>query len=343
MVSAYILAIRNRSGCEVLLAQCNVIDYRRTLGGEDGALHIYDHPGEYILPGGVVAGPGEAAPRGALRPVGDARPDEVVAGAALQRFCELTRTPAPRAARLRKLYETEGVSSFWVLAAEENPWLTLADDQEALRLNNYFRERDAAVYEDAAAGGRLASSWPTAAYGELHALLWTPPAKAAELLSPRGWLSLWQEEQYKRVRRVLPAYRNYNLQQVLNDRRAPSAVCADALQHLVRNPLVTSIQVYKDYKRLSPILTEGVGQIVNAHGEVRLQGRGLRFSEEPLLGASYFVVASNGPDEVVMLRTMLYAGRDEHGTATFVGKVAADDADDADEPRDAQYDSSAEE
>lgn len=337
MASAYILAIRNRSGCEVLLAQRNVIDYRRTLRGDDGALHIYDHPGEHALPGGAVHA-GQSQTRGALRPVGEAGADDYVAAAALQRFCEMTLMPAPRMARLRKLYESGG-ASFWVLAVEENPWLTLADDQEALRLNSYFRERDAAVYVDDAAGGRLASGWPADAYGELHALHWTSPAKAAELVSARGWLSKWQEEQFALVRRALPAYRNYSLQQVLSDRRMPSPVSEDALDHLVRNPLVTSIQVYKDYKRLSPILTEGVGQIVNAHGEVRLSGRGLRFSERPQLGASYFVVASNGPDDVVMLRTMLYAGHDEDGTHTFVGKAAAADAD---EPPDTQYDPSAE-
>jgi hypothetical protein len=321
MASAYILAIRNHNGCEVLLAQKNVIDFRRTLPADNTTLRIYDYPGEYVLPGGEI------------------REGENPARTALRHFCELMQVAPPRVATLQSFYEIEGQAYFWLLSAEDNPWLSLWSNHEIQRLNNYYKERDGAVYIDDATG-RLASGWPSENYGELHALLWTSASRAAELLSPRGWLSKWQEEQYDLVRRAMPAYRNYSLFQIHNNRRMPSAECEDVLRYLNQNPLVMTVQVYKDYQRLSPMLTEGVGQIINSHGEVRLNGRDLKFAVEPLLGNSYFVVASNGAEVVMMPRTMIYIGKNQDGVYTFVSKIS--DAE-LDEPASSPTDPAADE
>jgi 8-oxo-dGTP pyrophosphatase MutT (NUDIX family) len=313
MASSYVLVIRNHQGFEVLLAQRNVIDFRRTLPADNSTLHIYDNPGEYVLPGGEI------------------RAGERPAQAALRRFCELTRVPMPRVAALQKLHEIPGEAYFWLLWPDNNPWLILRHEGEVHRLNKYYKERDGAVYFDEDTK-RLMSDLPTEDYGELHSLRWVSPGAAAEMLSPRGWLSDWQEEQYKLVQSALPFYRNYNILEIHNNRRAPSAKSENALQYLVNNPLVTSVQVYKDrdHQRLSPMLTEGAGQIIHLHGgEVRLNGRGMKFTEEPLMGNSYFVVAYNGK-ELFSHHTMVYMGREDDGVYMFIHTNAADDV--ADEP-----------
>lgn len=312
MASSYILAIRNRKGFEVLLAQRNVIDFRRTLSADNTTLHVFDNPGEYVLPGGQV------------------RAGENPARAALKRFSELMQMPMPRLAALQKFREIRGDTYFWLLWPDNNPWMTLRDDDEIQRLNNYYKERDDAVYFDDDAK-RLASTWPAENYGELHHLLWVPSGKAVEVLSPHGWLSKWQEEQYELVRRALPHYRNYNILQLHNKQRMASAESEDALQYLVLNPLVTSVQVYKDHRRLNPMLTEGAGQIIYAHGEVRLNGRGMKFVEEPLVGNSYFVVAYNGK-KLVRHHTMVYIGKEEAGAYMFIStNSAADESDELDD------------
>lgn len=307
MASSYVLAIRDHHGFEVLLAQRNVIDFRRTLHADNSTLHIYDNPGEYVLPGGEI----RAGERPAL--------------AALRRFCELTRVPMPRLAALQKVHEIRGETYFWLLWPDNNPWLTLRHEGEVHRLNKYYKERDGAVYFDDDTK-RLTSDLPTEDYGELHSLRWVSPSAAAEMLSPRGWLSDWQEEQYKLVQRVLPFYRNYNILEIHNNRRAPSAESENVLRYIMQNPLVTSVQVYKDqdHQRLNPMLTEGAGQIINSHGEVRLLGRGMKFTEEPLMGKSYFVVAYNGKELFNQL-TMVYMGKEEDGVYIFIHTNPADD------------------
>lgn len=323
MTTSYVLATRNNNGSEVLLAQKNVIDFRRTLPARNKALHVFEHPGEYVIPGGEI--------RAGERPV----------ESGFRGFCELMRLPSPGVARLRTFYESASDALFWLLPADENPWLTLSRDEEIQRLNNFYKERDAAVYLDEVTG-RLVSGWPVESYGELHAMLWAPARRAEELLGSRGWLSDWQQAQYELVRHALPAYSNYRLLQIQHNSRMPSAESEDVLRYMTQNPLVTTVQVYKDYQRLSPMLREGsAGQVIKSHGEVRLLGRGLKFAEHPLhplVGGSYFVVASNGP-EVVLLRTMLYAGVGDDDTHMFVGKTS--DAD-MDEPAGPRYDQNAE-
>ncbi|HEX8175063.1 MAG TPA: hypothetical protein VF543_08090 [Pyrinomonadaceae bacterium] len=291
MASAYTLAIRNNNGWEVLLAQNNVIDFRKTLQPGNTTLHLCEHPGEYVIPGGAIQS-GE-------------RPGH----AALRLFCEATRIKRPHSATVQQFYSIGEDTYFWLLRAEDNLWMTLSDNEELRKKNTYFIERDKAVSIDTDTG-RLISSWSWEYYGEIHMLQWSPISEALTKFDPNEQLSTWQENQYIIAKQAMPAYSNYKLIQVYHNERMFPVWSESAIQHLVQNPMLTNIQVYQDYERKHPVLLGGSGQIIYSQGMTHLKVEKFTTIVEPVLGGSYFVVAYNGP-EIVLFQTLHYIGNSE--------------------------------
>ena len=302
MASAYALAIRNNNCLEVLLAQKNVIDFRRTLRANNSTLYLCEHPGEYVIPGGDIP-PGEAPDRAVLRA-----------------FCEGVQVELPRRATVQKFYGAGGESQFWLLWADKNPWMRLDDDRELQKKNRYFMERDGAVSLDES--GRLVSNWSPEHYGELHLLQWLPIGDALGKFNPNDSLSDWQEGQYALARRAMPAYDNYNLIWVYNHERAFPTRSERALQHLVQNTMFTNIQIYRDRHRKHPVLLGGSGQIIYSRGLAHVRGERSTVIAEPVLDHCYFVVAYNGP-EIVLFQTMSYVGK-SRGQHRFSASAFAD-------------------
>ena len=302
MASAYTLAIRNNNGWEVLLAQKNVINFRHTLQPNNAMFHLYEYPGEYVIPGGTIHN--------------EERPSR----AALRLFCEATQIKTPRSATLQQFYNVGDDAYFWLLWADDNPWMPLSDNDELQRKNTYFIERDKAVSIDTDTG-RLISSWSWEYYGELHMLQWFQINEALSMFDPNESLSTWQEHQYALAQQAMPAYSNYNLIQVYNNNRVFPELSESAIQHLVQNPMLTNIQVYQDYERKHPVLLGGSGQIIYSQGMAHLRGEKFTVIVEPVLGTSYFVVAYNGP-ELVLFQTMSYVGN-SHGWYKFSSQSAS--------------------
>lgn len=289
MASAYTLAVRNNNGWEVLLAQKNVIDFRRTLQPNNGVLHICEHPGEYVIPGGEV------------------RNGEKPGHAALRVFAQETQSQMPESAVLQQFYNIGEEAYFWLLWADENPWMILSEDEQLHKKNKFFNERDGVVSLDTTTG-RLISSWSWEYYGESHKLMWVPISDAWKILDPNGPLSPWQEGQYALVQQAIPAYSNYNLIQVYHNRRIFSGRSERALRHLELNPLATNVQVYQDYERTQPVLLGGSGQITHVKGMKYLKAEKLKAVATPEPGREYFVVAYNGSD-LVLMQMMTYTGK----------------------------------
>ncbi|HYY56627.1 MAG TPA: hypothetical protein VE842_04790 [Pyrinomonadaceae bacterium] len=302
MPLAYTLAIRNNNGWEVLLAQKNVIDFRRTLQVNNSTLHLCEHPGEFVIPGKTT------------------RERERPEYAAVRVFCEQVQIEMPRRATIQQFYNIGDKARFWLLWAEDNPWMSLGDDKNLQRKNRYFMERDGAVSVDTETE-RLTSSWPAEDYGEVHLLVWVPVNNALDYFNPYQSLSAWQEGQYALAQQAMPAYENYRLIKVYNNERMFPHWSERALQHMAQNPLVTHIQVYQKSDRKHPVLIGGSGQITYSQGRAYLKGERSTVIIEPVLGASYFVVAYNGP-ELVLHHTMIYVGNGR-GTHKFSGEIHA--------------------
>jgi hypothetical protein len=288
MPSAYTLAIRNNNGWEVLLAQKNVIDFRQTLQPGNSSLYLYEHPGEYVIPGGTIYD-GE-------------RPGY----AALRIFCEAIQVRQPRSAAVQQFYNIRDEAYFWLLWADDNPWMLLSDDDELQRKNTRFLERDKAVSIDTDTG-RLISSLSWEHYGETHLLQWCSIDEALSKFDPNEGLSTWQEHQYTIAQQAMPSYSNYNLIRVYNNKRMFPDWSESAIQHLVQNPMLTNIQVYQDDERKQPVLLGGSGQIIYSQGMAHLRGEKFTVIVEPVLGTSYFVVAYNGP-VLMLFQMMSYVG-----------------------------------
>jgi hypothetical protein len=285
------LAIRNNNGWEVLLAQKNVIDFRRTLPSNNRTLYICENPGEYVIPGRRIA----------------EKEKSQLSHTAIRVFCEAVGLPLPQSATVQQLCNVRDEASFWLLPAEENWWMRLSNDHELQEKNRFFLQRDAAVSIETDTG-RLVSSWSWEHYNDIHMLVWSPIKNALDYFNPYGSLSAWQEGQYVLAQLSMPAYgESYPLIEVFRNRRKPSNWSDAALQYLVQNPMVTNIQVYQNADRKQPVLMGGSGQIVYAQGKVYLTGEKLTLIKNPELGASYFIVAFNGP-ELVLHQTMIYVG-----------------------------------
>lgn len=286
------LAIRNNNGWEVLLAQKNVIDFRRTLQPNNHTLHICENPGEHVIPG---------------RRISDKEKSKL-SHTAIRVFCEAVAIPLPHTAKIQQVYNVRDEAYLWLLWAEDNWWMRLSNDHELREKNQYFLRRDAAVSIETDTG-RLVSSWSWERYSDVHMLLWTPINNALDYFNPCAGLSSWQEGQYVLAQQCMPAYReSYPLIEVFRNRRIPSVWSDDALQYLVQNPMVTNIQVYLRPDRKHPVLMGGSGQIVYSQGRVYLKGEKLTLIKHPELGGHYFVVAFNGP-ELVLHQTMVHVGR----------------------------------
>ena len=291
MTLAYTLAIRNNNGWEVLLAQKNIIDFRRTLQANNRTLYICENPGEYVIPGREIS----------------EKEREKLSHTAVRVFCEAVQVQIPESATVQQFFNVRDEAYFWLLWAEDNWWMQLQDDDELREKNRYFLERDGAVSIDTDTG-RLVSSWSWEHYGEVHMLLWTPINNALDYFNPNDSLSAWQEGQYVLAQHSMPAYtRSYPLIEVFRNRRLPSEWSDSALQYLAQNPMVTNIQVYQKPDRKHPVLMGGSGQIVYSKGRAYLKGDKLTLIKKPELGATYFVVAFNGP-ELVLHQTMVYVG-----------------------------------
>ena len=222
------LAIRNNNGWEVLLAQKNVIDFRRTLQPNNHTLHICENPGEYVIPGRRIS----------------EKEKSRLSHTAIRVFCEAVAIPLPYTAKVQHFYNLRDEANFWLLWAEDNWWMRLSNDHDLREKNQYFLRRDAAVSIETDTG-RLVSSWSWERYGEVHMLLWTPINNALDYFNPCAALSAWQEGQYVLAQQCMAAYReSYPLIEVFRNRRIPSEWSDVALQYLVQNPMVTNIQVY---------------------------------------------------------------------------------------------------
>ena len=291
MTRVSILAIRNNNGWEVLLAQKNVIDFRRTLQPNNRTLHICENPGEFVIPGRRIS----------------EKEKEKLSHTAIRVFCEAVALPLPRTATVQQFHNVRDEAYFWLLWAEDNWWMRLSNDHELQEKNQFFLERDRAVSIETDTG-RLVSSWSWEHYGEVHMLVWTPINNALDYFNPRDSLSAWQEGQYVLAQHSMPAYgESYALIEVFRNRRLLSELSDSALQYLVQNPMVTNIQVYQSPDRKYPVLMGGSGQIVYSQGHVYLKAEKLTLIKIPELGVSYFVVAFNGPD-LVLHQTMVYVG-----------------------------------
>jgi len=285
------LAIRNNNGWEVLLAQKNIIDFRRTLQPNNNILHICENAGEYVIPGRRISEKEKSS----------------LSHTAIRVFCEAVGIPLPQTAMIQQFYKVDDKAYFWLLWAEDNPWMRLGNDHELQEKNRRFLERDATVSIDTETG-RLVSSLSWEHYGEVHMLLWTPINNASDYFNPYASLSAWQEGQYVLAQQSMPAYgESYPLIEIFRNRRMPSEWSDDALQYLVQNPMVTNIQVYQRPDRKHPVLMGGSGQILYSHGRVYLKAEKLTLIKSPELGVSYFVVAFNG-SELVLHQTMVYVG-----------------------------------
>ncbi|HEV2913208.1 MAG TPA: hypothetical protein VGX92_07820 [Pyrinomonadaceae bacterium] len=302
MPLAYTLAVRNNNGWEVLLAQKNVIDFRRTLPFDNRTLYLCEHPGEFVIPGKAIS------------------EREGLEYAAVRAFCEEVQIEMPSYATIQQFYNIGDEARFWLLWAEDNPWMSLSDDQALKRKNRYFMERDASVSVDTETE-RLTSSWPADRYGDLHMLVWVPINNALDYFNPYNRLSVWQEGQYALAQQAMPAYDNYRLIKVYNNDRMFPHWSERALQHMVQNPLVTYIQIYKKSDRRHPVLIGGSGQIIYSEGRAYLKAEKSTAIVEPVLGASYFVVAHNGP-ELVLHHTMIYVGKG-YGAHKFSSEIRA--------------------
>lgn len=301
------LAIRNNNGWEVLLAQKNIIDFRRTLQPNNHTLHICENPGEYVIPGRRISEKEKAR----------------LSHTAVRVFCEAVALPLPQTATVQQFYNVRDEAYFWLLWAEDNWWMRLSDDHELQEKNQYFLERDAAVSIETDTG-RLVSNWSWEHYGEVHMLLWTPINNALDYFNPYVSLSAWQEGQYVLAQHSMPAYsESYPLIEIFRNRRMPSEWSDGPLQYLMQNPMVTNIQVYQGPDRKHPVLMGGSGQIIYSHGRVNLKAEKLTLIKNPELGVSYFVVAFNGP-ELVLHQTMVYVGF-RNDSYKFSSDIASND------------------
>ncbi len=306
MTRVHTLAIRNNNGWEVLLAQKNIIDFRRILQPNNRTLYICENPGEFVIPGREVT----------------EKERERLSHTAIRVFCEAVQMQVPQTATVQQFHNIRDEAYFWLLWAEDNWWMQLSNDEELRAKNQFFLERDGAVSIDTDTG-RMVSSWPWEHYGEVHMLLWTPINNALDYFNPYDSLSAWQEGQYVLAQQAMPAYSgNYPLIEVFKNRRMPSERSAGALQYLVQNPMVTNIQVYQRPDRKHPVLMGGSGQIVYSKGRVYLKGEKLTLIKDPELGAIYFVVAFNGP-ELVLHQSMIYVGtcNDSYNFSSEIGST----------------------
>lgn len=311
------LAIRNNNGWEVLLAQKNVIDFRRTLQPNNHTLHICENPGEFVVPGRRIS----------------EKEKSRLSHTAIRVFCEAVAIPLPQAATVQQLYNVRDEAYFWVLWAEDNWWMQLSNDHVLREKNRYFLERDAAVSIETDTG-RLVSSWSWEHYGEVHMLVWAPIGNALNYFDPCASLSAWQEGQYVLAQHSMPAYReSYPLIEIFRNRRIPSEWSDGALQYLVQNPMVTNIQVYQRPDRKHPVLMGGSGQVTYSHGRVHLRAEKLTLIMNPELGVNYFIVAFNGP-ELVLHQSMIYVGKcnDSHKFSSDITSVELQSAEDSAAP-----------
>ncbi|HBB88610.1 MAG TPA: hypothetical protein DC047_13445 [Blastocatellia bacterium] len=307
MPRAYTLALRNNNGWEVLLAQKNIIDFKRTLQADNRTLYICENPGEYVIPGREVT----------------EKERERLGHTAVSVFCEAVQLQIPNTATVQQFHNIRDQAYFWLLWTEDNWWMSLSNDDELREKNRYFLERDGAVSIDTETG-RLVSSWSWEHYGEVHMLLWTPINNALDYFNPYDSLSAWQEGQYVLAQHSMPAYSgNYPLIEVFKNRRMLSEWSDGALQYLAQNPMVTNIQVYLGPDRKHPIMMGGSGQIIYSKGRAYLKGEKSTLIKSLELGATYFVVAFNGP-ELVLHQTMVYVGtcNDSH---KFSSEISATD------------------
>lgn len=311
------LAIRNNNGWEVLVAQKNIIDFRRTLQPNNRSLYVCENPGEYVIPGREVT----------------QKEKERLSHTAIRVFCEAVQMQVPQTATVQQFYNIRDEAYFWLLWAEDNWWMPLSNDDELREKNRYFLERDGAVSIDTDTG-RLVSSWSWEHYGEVHMLLWAPINNALDYFNRYDSLSAWQEGQYVLAQHSMPAYSgSYPLIEVFKNERIPSESGVSALEYLVQNPMVTNIQVYLRPDRKHPVLMGGSGQIIYSKGRTYLKGEKLTLISTPELGATYFVVAFNGP-ELVLHQSMVYVGTC-NGSHKFSSEVSSTELETHDRPPDA--------
>lgn len=299
MPSVYTLATRQRDGWDVLLAQKHVIDLRRTLHPENNLLHLCQNPGEVVIPGGPRHA-GESPGRAALRV-----------------FCEKTNRRLPHTATLESFHQI-GDHHFVLLRADQNDWLSLRHDADLDALNRRLALFEEGVVVDGATG-RLVSSRPWWYYQDVHQFFWWPLRDVLELFTDKQRLGDWQAEQYALARQVMPAYDNYSLLLVHQDRRDAPSAFEQALSKLVHDHPVTSVQVYPegDRERTTLHMLGRSGRITVEGGVERLKVDHFEFFERPRVGGRYVVWAYNGKDRVRADQLMTYAGTDNLGRHVF--------------------------